>query len=357
MPELYGKKYTKEELLKHIGDVSQIGGARLFEYSEGAAKGIRACEIKTGSGFQFTVLPERGLDISECSFQGRSLCWRSPTGDTHPSYFNDIGMRFLRNFFGGLVATCGLTTAGSPSVDEGEELGLHGRISNTPAYNVSVDGEWDGDDYVMWVQGKAREARVFGENLELTRKISTKLGTNSLKIEDKVKNLGYKDTPLMILYHINLGFPVIDKNSVMISPSTEIIPRDDEAKKGLSRVRQFPAPVKDYDEQVFYHTVKADKNGIVPIGMVNGKKDFGCYIKYNNTELPKLIQWKMTGEGTYVVGVEPANCLVEGRDKERERGTLQFIAPGETRSFSVEIGVLENADEVDDFEKMVGGII
>ena len=46
----------------------------------------------------------------------------------------------------------------------------------------------------------------------------------------------------------------------------------------------------------------------------------------------------MMAEGLYVLGVEPANCHVEGRVKERERGTLQVLAPGENRIYHMEIG-------------------
>ena len=72
---------------------------------------------------------------------------RSPVGEAHPAYFEPEGTRRLRTF-GGLLTTCGLTYAGAPSTDAGEDLGLHGRVS--PARrNVHVDAEWDGDDYVV----------------------------------------------------------------------------------------------------------------------------------------------------------------------------------------------------------------
>jgi hypothetical protein len=48
----------------------------------------------------------------------------------------------------------------------------------------------------------------------------------------------------------------------------------------------------------------------------------------------------MMGEGTYVVGMEPANGLVVGRDKENRWGTLQYLKPQETREFQIEIGVV-----------------
>jgi hypothetical protein len=49
------------------------------------------------------------------------------------------------------------------------------------------------------------------------------------------------------------------------------------------------------------------------------------------------------GHGAYVLGLEPANCGTEGRSKERARGTLQSLEPGESREFQVEI----EADAVD----------
>jgi hypothetical protein len=39
-----------------------------------------------------------------------------------------------------------------------------------------------------------------------------------------------------------------------------------------------------------------------------------------------------------VVGLEPANCHVEGRCKERERGSLVMLQPQETRTYQLEIG-------------------
>ena len=91
-------------------------------------------------------------------------------------FFEEPGLGWLRNFPGGLVTTCGLTYAGAPCEDNGEKLGLHGRFSNTPASNVWVDGEWEGDDYRMWAVGKIRESRLFGENILLKRKVSAVLG-------------------------------------------------------------------------------------------------------------------------------------------------------------------------------------
>ena len=39
---------TKQELLKRVGSVEQIGGVRDFTFNDGKAKGVRAIEINTG---------------------------------------------------------------------------------------------------------------------------------------------------------------------------------------------------------------------------------------------------------------------------------------------------------------------
>jgi len=39
--------------------------------------------------------------------------------------------------------------------------------------------------------------------------------------------------------------------------------------------------------------------------------------------------------------MEPGNCLVKGRDKERKEGRLQFLKPGEIRKYRIEVGIEE----------------
>jgi hypothetical protein len=358
MPKLYGTSYTKEELLKRIGNVSQVGGVTLVTLADGPEAGVRAAEIRTGAGLNFVVLLDRGMDVSRAEYHGASLAWRSAAGDVHPSFYEPHGLGWLRTFEGGLVTTCGLTYLGAPCIDDGRELGLHGRISHTPARNVSSGGEWKGDDYIMYVEGEMRESVVFAENILLRRRIEANLGESRFRIHDVVRNEGFQKTPLMILYHINIGFPVVDDGSELIYDASESVARDEVARPGFDERGNFSAPISGYKEQVFFHDMNADPEGNVHTAIVNRKFDggngLGVYVKYRKPELNRFIEWKMMGEGTYVVGMEPANCLVQGRAKERERGTLQFIEPREVREFHLEIGVLSGENEIEQFERGVG---
>lgn len=342
MAKLYGKHYTREELLTRVGSISQIAGIKKVRYADGSEDGVEAYICRTGSGFGFTVLASRGLDISQADWCGRPLGFMTASGENSPAYYDDKGMGWLRNFAGGLLVTCGLTYLGAPDVDEGEELGLHGRVSNIPARNVSYDAEWQGDEYVMWVRGRVRETRMYGENVLLTRKISARLGEDKLWVDDTVENQGFETTPHMILYHCNAGFPSLDGGSELVSPTLSTVPRDPGAEVEKERYAHFDDPTPGFKERVYYHDMAPGADGTVTAAIVNRRipGGFGFYVKYFKDELPWLTEWKMNGLGTYVLGIEPGNCHVDGRSKERARGTLQFLEPGEVRKYRLEIGVL-----------------
>jgi hypothetical protein len=94
-------------------------------------------------------------------------------------------------------------------------------------------------------------------------------------------------------------------------------------------------------------------DGTVYAALVNKQMGFGFYVKYNQNELPIFTEWKMNNQGTYVVGMEPANCHVQGRANERERGTLKFLEPGEKHEVHLEIGALTSNDEIADLERVI----
>ena len=351
MAELFGRRWTRSELLKRVGDVSQVGGARLVTLAEGPEAGVAVAEIRTGSGFSFAVLPGRGMDIGFAEYRGMPLCWRSPTGEIASAFYERADDGWLRGFSGGLMATCGFITAGWASVDEGVALPLHGRASYLPARNVHVDGDWDGDDYVMWAQGRTREAVVYGENVRLTRRVWARLGESRLFIDDVVENLGHSTVPHMIAYHVNAGFPVLDDGSELISSAREIQPLTEEFGAGMATQAMYGPPDVNALQAVLIHSPLADTDGWAHTALVNRRRGLGLYVKQRPDQLPWLWQWKQTGQGTYVTGIEPANCFGRGRADDRARGTLRFLEPGAQQTYNLEIGVLDSAEAIADFEQ------
>jgi hypothetical protein len=343
MAQLFDKSFTPLELLRRVGDLSQLAGVQPFELVDGSERGVRAVHLYNAAGLAMTVLPDRGMSVTRLSYCGVPLPLISAVGAAHPAFAEPRGLGWLRTWPAGFLTTCGLTQVGSPCQDGSEELGLHGRAASIPARQVAWGAEWQADEYIIWVEGKVRETRVFGENLCLHRRIWTKLDARAFWVEDQVENQGFSPTPHMFLQHINLGFPLVDATARLELPPHTTQPRDEEAQKGLATCCEFTAPIPGYQEQVFYHDLQPDEDGQVQVSLVNhafgGGQGLGVTLRYAKADYPVLVEWKMMGEGLYVVGLEPANCHVGGRCQERQMGTLPFLAPQEKRTYRLEVNL------------------
>ena len=352
-----GRNWTREELLGRIGDPLQIAGARGSLLTDGKAEGVRAIDVSTGAGLSFTVLPGRGMDIPFASYKGRSIGFFSPTGITSPAYYAEPGLEWRRSFYAGLLTTCGIANAGAPSVDEGKAFGLHGRLSNAAAENLATDQEWVGDEYCISLKGTMREAEAMVENLTLTRRIDTMLGAKGFRIHDVVHNRGFSPQPLMLLYHCNLGFPLLGPGARLVGPIVKSEARDEEARKdrGLEECLSFPEPVPEYREKVFFHTLAAESDGSTFIALLNRDtgegQPLGIVLRWNQKELPTFTEWKMPCRGFYVVGLEPGTMMPIGRGTLREKGTLPLLQGQGSSEVSLDFAVLDTLEQFEELEK------
>lgn len=281
---------TRQELLKQVGSVEQIGGVRDFTFNDGKMKGVRAIEINTGK-VCITILPDRCMDIAQAFYKGQAVSWISKTGITSPAFYEKDEFNWLRGFYGGLVTTCGLRNIGKPV----GEHGLHGRIANTPATKVSVFADWVGDEYVMRVSGEMRESRVFGENLVLKRTITAKLFAEEFTLEDEVVNEGFHEENTVLCYHCNYGYPLVREGAKMVGVQPEIA--------------DIHAPIHGKEEECIGVPHEGD---VATAGIENG--EIGAYITYNRKTLPEFLVWKMLGESEYVVGLEPRTTNKGGQN-------------------------------------------
>jgi hypothetical protein len=346
---------SRDELVPRIGRLSQVGGITPLVYADGKAKGTNTLRIRTATGFEFWVVPDKGMDIYEASFRGESLCWHSPSGMVHPSYYSSRKLEWLKGFSGGLLTTCGLSTAGAPSQDHGEDLGLHGSISNTPAENVGWSEQWEEDDCIFRISGSVREASVHGPNLLMRRTISSSLKSSSLTIHDVVENQGVVAIPLMVLYHCNFGFPLLTPKSKVYSPSRIVEPIDELSAASLDEWNLFDNPQMNLKERVYFHEMQSGiEKAVVVLVSDSEKQNYGVALSYDPVALPQFNQWKMTSANHFVLGLEPANCRTMGRVHERERGALQMLNPNERREFWLEIRVLEDEAKVKDAIRKTG---
>jgi hypothetical protein len=344
--KLYNKKWTRREIEARVGKIETIGGVQKLSYCEGPESGVEMIQVRTGSGLAYYLNASRALDISLVELCGTPISWHAINGEVHPSFYDEEGIEWLRTAAGGLLMTCGLTQVGAPCNDAGESLGLHGRIHHIPARQIVAEGNWIGDEYEIRTRGVVEQTRIFGEHIQMTREIKSRIGENRILINDVVQNIGFQSVPHMILYHFNFGFPLMAEKTEIHIPSKKIIPRDEGIP--VEGYNLWQAPEIDFQERVYYHedieNLQDDKiinvsirNPEFPAPFQNEKVPLSVRISWDSQTLPKLVEWKMPGAGTYVLGVEPANCYVEGRVKEKEKGSLVMLEPGESKLYHLEL--------------------
>ena len=349
---------SRKDIERHVGNIRQMGGMRPIELVEGRARGVRCFQVDTGGGLSFTIVADRGLDIADCTFKGVNLVYHAPGGIAHPSFYDPSGNEWLRVFFAGLLTTCGLTYFGHPGPDGTVDLGLHGRYSALPAARVHDSSRWEGDEYVLEVAGIMEECVFFGDRLRLTRTITTRLGSKSLRIRDVVENFGARPSPFTILYHMNPGFPLLSAESRIYASSLAVEPYDEHSAAALRDVYTIQGPDPAYKEMDYLHTMAADEHGFARAGLVNRHLGggLGLALSWRVDSLPFLSEWKMLSHGDYVVGLEPVNTKIANRAELRAQGRLPMLPPGETRAMELEISVLEGVSEIDRFVAEIGMI-
>jgi len=355
MVKLYGRNYTRRELFRRVGDLSQVGGVRPFTFTEGPARGMAGIDVRSGSGLNYTVLPDRGLDLSVAEYRGTPLAWRSAIGDRSPAFFEPEGMGWLMTFGGGLMVTGGLDQIGMPCEDEGQPYGLHGRYSGLPAERVHCDEVWKGNACTLAIEGRVRQASVFGKHLALHRRIETPLGESKIIVRDRVENAGSLPQPHMILYHCNFGFPLVDEGARIHAPAEAIVPRDEEAAQGLKRAMVLDGPALR-GEQCFFYTMKP-RRGWVEVVLANrklGDRGLGIVLRYRADTLPYFTEWKCMADKTYVLGLEPSNTPLVGRAEARRLGELETLRPGASVEYEVELSILDGKKAIDEAVARIG---
>jgi hypothetical protein len=333
------------ELRRHVGDLSQLVAARTVRLADGNEDGVRAVDVRVSGGLSALVLLDRGMDIGPAWAAGQQLSWQSTTGIVGPAHYDETA--WLRSFHGGLLVTCGLQNVGPASEDEGVQHGIHGRVSHIPAREVTarvIEEEHEaGGRLVVEVYGVVRETDVYGADLVLRRRLRFPMGEPEVHIQDVVENRGYETAGLMLLYHVNVGYPVVAPGSVLLAPDADVVPRDDAAAALLAEHATFPPPRDGFGQLVYEHRLRDPGSGRASFGVANPAWEptggIAVSVEYDPRQLPHLWQWRMLGPGMYLTGLEPATCGILGRAAERERGTLVMLEPGEQRPFDLRIRV------------------
>lgn len=343
---LFGAGLDPAQLQARVGDMRQLARADVLDLTDGPGRGARIGRLATAQGFDVEVFVDRALDLGAVSWRGIPLAWLSAAGYVAPGLAGDTS-DWQRSFQGGLLTTCGLDQFGGKSEDAGEVLPMHGRVHAMPASRVRTWSERVGSEWQVGIGGRVRQSTPFRENLRLDRVVTTSLGSSRLTVHDTVTNDGPVAWPHMVLYHLNLGWPLLSEGTELRmfrtgqpegSRSHEVVARDAAARAGQEDWMRFTAPEAGYAEQVFRHDLAGGDTTAVEVA--SPAAGLTLRIEFAAKQLPHLFQWKMLGHGTYVLGIEPANSSgIAGRAQAREDGSLQYLAPAESRDYDLSFSV------------------
>ncbi len=321
----------------YIGHTSQLYGVEEHRLVGGRGDGMRLFEVRNGKGLEFTLSADRCSDISRLSFDGVNLGYFSPVGYVAPAYYDAVGNGFLKSFTAGFLTTCGLYAVGTPCQDAGEYTSLHGSVGNTPAESIGIRQTED----AIEIQAKIDQSEMFGRKLVLYRTVTCSLQENRITIQDRIANEGDRISPCMILYHFNMGYPLLSETAELNIPSKQVSARTEKAAKAIAHWYEITKPQPQFEEECFYHQFSKEGQA----GIYNAAIGKGIRISFDADKLPYFVQWKMMGQREYVMGLEPGNCHPDGRDKMRESGTLVELQPGEQVLYCVHLQFFRDKTE------------
>jgi hypothetical protein len=342
MPEpLYGRSLDRRGLAARSGDPRVAGGVRAVTLDDGDGRGVRLLEFRTAAGLDADVLVDRAMDLGELRLRGRNLAFLSPTGVRHPAYHHgeeEDGLGFLRSFTGALV-TVGLDHAFGPAESDAQGYaypgrsrvvhGLHGRIANLPARLTGYGELWDdaGEACTLWAEGVVRQAAVFGEHLELRRRIEAPLHGAGLRIVDVVANHGFEPARHRLLWHVDFGWPLVDDATLLRLPA--------ESGAAARQIGPLGPPVAGRAEEVTALRPAA-QDAWAEARIVNPMLGLGARLRWRVDAMPAFLLWSHLRAGAYAVGFEPSTHAIGDRS-----GSHGQLRPGEARRYELE---LEAAD-------------
>jgi len=315
----------------------------------GVSQGVQCLELCNGS-VTWWILPTRGMGIWKGQRGQLPIGWQSPVKrPVHPAFVNLTERNNLGwlNGFNELLCRCGLAYQGPPGNDNGEHITLHGRIANLPASKVEVVFDPAGPG-CLEIRGTVEETTFFGPSYRLETTYRTQLGSDRLEITDVITNLGARPVPLALLYHINIGTPLLEAGAKVTVPSREIVPRD--ARSGALGADwcRYAAPEPGFPEEGYFFQPLANADGWSTAVLTNAAGEQAFAVRFKPETLPWFTVWKntMAIEEGYVTGIEPGVNLPNFRSYERDHGRLPQIEPGKSYRCELELVIAESKSEV-----------
>lgn len=295
-----------------ISNLMQLASIRRYEMTEGTERGLRVLDCDNGK-LRFLLNESKALDVMQMYHKGENVSFVSKNG------FTAREIAFENRFEGGMLYTCGLDSVGAR---EGFEL--HGTHHLTLARVTRAEVSEKG----VLIEAEIRETALFGKNLVFRRRVFSQIGSDTLEISDTLENCGTREEEYCLLYHVNVGYPMLDAGAELIDDAEEVVPRTPWAAAYLAERIKMGAPVDNEEEMCYFLRLKTPR-----VTLKNAALGKRFTLEWSQETLPNFVEWKSMASGDYALGLEP--CTTELDD----RFSFATIEKGEKRLFSLKLSV------------------
>ena len=296
-----------------ISNKRQIASITRYTLTEGRGAGLDVIDCDNGR-LRFMLCVSRALDIMQMWHKGENVSFVSKNG-----FVNDKG-DFLSRFEGGMLYTCGTDSMGGR-----EGFVQHGTHHITGAAVTRMEC----DDNEITVEATITESALFGRNLTIKRCVQTEIGSETVRVTDTLINEGYKPCDYCLLYHVNVGYPLLDAGATVEGKISSIYTKNPYALSHIDKALLMEEAT--YEAETCYY-LTLDEPVISLVNKERGKK---FSLKYTNETLPAFLMWKSMVAGDYALGLEPCTTRLDNTFEYKK------VEPGESVKFGIELSVNE----------------
>lgn len=316
----------------YIGHPSQLAGVEEVRLVGGKGDGMRLLNLWNEAGLSMTVAADRCADIYRLRVKGDNIGYFSPCGYVAPEFYDAPEKGFLKSFTAGFLTTCGLENCGGPTDFNGQRLPLHGSIGNTPAEHIW----WEEAEEAIRVHATVSDQVLFGQKLLLHRTLTLGKQENTLLLEDTVENRGDAPEPVMLMYHINMGYPLLSETAKLQSNASGVYLRSEAVPEEAWKRIDPPRPRTP--EICYRHLFEGRQEARIAIE--NPAIGRAVEMAFDPEDFPCLIQWSLFSHRDYALGLEPRNFPEGPKAKAAQQGKLHILQPGEKRRYWVRLSFI-----------------
>ena len=295
-----------------ISNQRQMASLTRYTVTEGREKGLEIIDCNNGN-IRFLLNVSKACDMMQLYHRGENVSFISKNG------FTKRETPFMNRFEGGMIYTCGLDSVGGR---EGFEV--HGSLHNIPAVITRAECGEAG----ITVEAEIRDTELFGKNLVFKRRITSPVGGDSVTVEDTLVNEGFRDEDYCLLYHINVGYPMLDEGARVELDAERCTPRTPWSRENEKTAFEVSLPEPNREECCYFLKLRRPT-----ASLVNQKLGKAFRLEYSADTLPCFVEWQSMASGDYALGLEP--CTAELDDTFAYR----VIEPGERIAFRLSLGV------------------